>query len=269
MHRKDASLQIALRNAPNRRLVRIGPAHIDRVSINDALETISAMLSTERTAAQTVIAVNAQVLDAARRDQRLATVLAEADLVIADGMSLVFASRLLGSPLPERVTGVDLMLRVCELAAGAGKSVYLLGGRPGAAEGAASKLSGLFPELKSVGTDCPPFGFENNPLQSEAVIRKIQKAQPDILFVGFGAPKQEFWMKRYASLVPVSVMMAVGGSFDMLAGQVPRAPKWIQNLGFEWLFRLSCEPRRLWKRYLIGNLRFIQIVVNQRLRSSR
>jgi len=178
-------------------------------------------------------------------------------------MSVVAASRLLGQPCPERVAGIDLLVRLCERAAQTGASVYFLGGKPGKAEKTAGRLRAQFLGLKVSGVDCPPMGFEKDATQNAAVIDRITSAAPDFLFVGFGAPKQEIWINQYADSLPVKTMIGVGGSFEMLSGELPRAPRWMRQAGLEWLFRLRLEPGRLWKRYLLGNLRFMQIVAWQ------
>jgi N-acetylglucosaminyldiphosphoundecaprenol N-acetyl-beta-D-mannosaminyltransferase len=154
------------------------------------------------------------------------------------------------------------MVRLCETAAASGKTVYFLGGSPGAASCTASRLSKDLPRLNVVGVDCPPNGFLEDPDECNRVADRIESAKPDLLFVGLGAPKQEYWIERYAHL-PAKVMMGIGGSFEFVAGFRRRAPLVVQKVGFEWLWRLCMEPRRLWKRYLIGNSIFLFLVFRQ------
>lgn len=246
----------------NVRRVKVGDISLDRVTMNDAVELAFEHLSEEHERALVIETVNAQFVCLAREKQ-FSELVAKADMVVADGISVVAASRLLGEPVPERVTGVDLLVRLCAKAAETGASVYFLGGRPGAAEKTARRLSVEFPGLKVAGIDCPPMGFDKNPVQSADVLNRLMFAAPDFLFVGLGAPKQEIWINRYAEVLPVKTMIGVGGSFEIISGEFKRAPKWIQRAGLEWLFRLGQEPGRLWKRYLLGNLRFLQIVVWQ------
>jgi N-acetylglucosaminyldiphosphoundecaprenol N-acetyl-beta-D-mannosaminyltransferase len=234
--------------------------------MEQAAERIVQMAGEAQPSARLVAPVNAQLVNTASQDSRFANLLSGIDLVVADGMSLIHASRLLGCPLPERVPGVDLMVRVCERAAQQDLRIYFLGGKVGSAAKAAGMFVAKYPELKIVGIDCPPLGFDSNPSLTDEVIRQIRNAAPDLLFVGFGSPKQEYWMREFASQLPVKVMMAVGGSFDLLAGDPRRAPRWMQEASLEWLFRLLLEPRRLWKRYLLGNPRFALIVFQQFLR---
>jgi N-acetylglucosaminyldiphosphoundecaprenol N-acetyl-beta-D-mannosaminyltransferase len=170
-----------------------------------------------------------------------------------------------GRTLPERVAGVDLFQSLCAGAASANLKVFFLGGQVGSADLAAARLRERVPGL-DVETYCPPMGFENDPAELKHIAELIQKAQPRIVFVGLGAPKQERWIYEHGRKLGVNVYMGVGGSFEMVGGVVPRAPAWIQNIGCEWLYRLCREPRRMWRRYLIGNLHFIAIVVSQRVR---
>lgn len=184
-------------------------------------------------------------------------------LSVPDGVPLVWASRLLGTPLPGRVNGTDLFERVCEAAARAGLRVFLLGGRPGAAEGAARALRQRSPGLVVAGTCCPPMGFERDPAELERVDRAIRDAAPHVLFVALGAPKQEVWMHQRFPHLGVPVAVGIGGSFEMVSGMVPRAPRWMQRTGTEWLFRLAREPRRLLVRYATTNPRFVWMVARQ------
>ena len=145
--------------------------------------------------------------------------------------------------------------------------VFLLGGRPGSAELAATSLKSDYPGLKC-STYCPPLGFEQSATGLRQTADAITRVQPDLLFVALGAPKQEYWIYKHGLQLEVPVCIGVGGSFEIVGGVVPRAPMWAQDIGCEWLYRLCREPRRMWRRYLIGNLEFAVIVVRQRIRRS-
>lgn len=242
--------------------VSIDKVLLDPVTMNQAVERVSIMLEEVRERAAHVVTMNAQFVEIAHQEERFANLLRRADLSVADGLPLVWASRCLGQFVPERVAGVDFMVRLCETAATNGKTVYFLGGSPGAASCAAERLSENLPELNVVGVDCPPNGFMEDPEECDRVADRIGAAKPDLLFVGLGAPKQEYWIERYAHL-PAKVMMGIGGSFEFTAGFRRRAPIVIQKTGFEWLWRLCMEPRRLWRRYLIGNTMFVFLVFRQ------
>jgi N-acetylglucosaminyldiphosphoundecaprenol N-acetyl-beta-D-mannosaminyltransferase len=235
---------------------------LDPVTMSEAVDRVASMLEEVRGRAAHVVTMNAQFVEIAHQQTRFAEVLRRADLSVADGLSLVWASRWLGQFVPERVAGADLMVRLCEAAAFSGKSVYFLGGSPGAAACAAERLSKDLPQLVVAGVDCPPKGFLDDEDECSRVAKRIEAAKPDLLFVGLGAPKQEYWIERYAYL-PAKVMMGIGGSFEFLAGFRKRAPVMIQKIGFEWLWRLCIEPRRLWKRYLVGNTIFLFVVLKQ------
>jgi N-acetylglucosaminyldiphosphoundecaprenol N-acetyl-beta-D-mannosaminyltransferase len=214
----------------------------------------------------TVVGPNAHLVTMAEGNSRFAEAMRDADLAVPDGVSVVMASRLLGMPIPERVTGGDLMERMCAEAAHYGFRVFFLGGLLGAAAMAAHHLRSRYPGLRICGTYCPPVGFENDPAELERVGRAIADAAPDLVCVALGAPKQEIWMQENREHLHVGAIMAVGAALDTQAGMRRRAPRWIQAIALEWLFRLTMEPRRLWRRYLIGNAHFVLLVLRQWVR---
>lgn len=184
--------------------------------------------------------------------------LRNADLVTADGMPIVLLSRLLRRALPARVTGADMVPKICRRAAEEGLSVYVLGGDGETVEAALGKLNGEGQKLKVVGID--PAFVKLDEEQPEIVAR-INAAKPDILFVALGNPKQELWMGRNAAKLDAGVMIGVGGTFNFIAGRVKRAPKWMQKSGLEWVYRIVQEPGRLWKRYAYGLVKFAWLSV--------
>jgi len=232
---------------------------LDPVTMDEAVERVCVILGEARDRPAHVVTMNAQFVEMAHQEARFADVLRRADLSVADGLSVVWASRFLGQAIPERVAGADLMVRLCAAAAEDGKTVYFLGGSPGAASRTAERLTEEYPLLKVAGVDCPPIGFLNDQDQCKEVASRIERARPDLLFVGLGAPKQEYWIDRHSHL-PAKVMMGIGGSFELVSGFRRRAPVMLQKAGFEWLWRLCMEPKRLWKRYLLGNTIFIAVV---------
>jgi N-acetylglucosaminyldiphosphoundecaprenol N-acetyl-beta-D-mannosaminyltransferase len=181
----------------------------------------------------------------------------QADVVVADGMPVVWACRVQGTPVPERVAGSDLIRSLSVAAARARRSVYLLGGEPGTAEAAATRLVESAPGLVIAGTRCPPFGFERDPAQLEELRAALAAARPDVVFVALGSPKQELLIARLRDALPGAWWIGVGISFCFVAGTVRRAPRWLQRLGLEWLHRLVQEPRRLWARYLWSGPPFV------------
>ncbi|HUR29294.1 MAG TPA: WecB/TagA/CpsF family glycosyltransferase [Planctomycetota bacterium] len=181
---------------------------------------------------------------------------ARADLAVADGMPLVWACRLQGTPLPGRVAGSDLIWSLSRAAAENGSSVYLLGGDPGTAEAAASELRARFGPLRIAGTHCPAPGFEREPEALLEIEARLAAAAPAIVFVALGSPKQELLIDRLRARMPNTWWLGCGISFSFVSGHVERAPAWARTLGFEWLHRLMQEPRRLCRRYLVDGLPF-------------
>ena len=186
-----------------------------------------------------------------------------ADFVFADGMPLVWFSRLIGRPIPERVTGADLVPGLCEIAARKGLKVFMLGGAPDVTPDAADILRKRNTCLEIVGVSTPPLNFEDDDEINSTVIESINRVSPDILFIALGAPRQEVWAYRHRDQLDVGFILGVGGAFDFMAGRLNRAPEWVQKSGFEWLWRLVHEPKRLWKRYLVRDMRFIGIAYRE------
>jgi N-acetylglucosaminyldiphosphoundecaprenol N-acetyl-beta-D-mannosaminyltransferase len=181
----------------------------------------------------------------------------DADLVVADGMPLIWASRIAGEPLPERVSGSSMVWSICEAARARRQSVFLLGGDPGVGERAADVFRERYPGLKIVGTDCPPVGFERDGRELDRIERQLREANPRIVFVALGFPKQDLLIRLLRLALPQASFLGVGISLSYATGDVSRAPGWICGLGLEWAYRLSQEPtRRLARRYLVDGLPF-------------
>jgi N-acetylglucosaminyldiphosphoundecaprenol N-acetyl-beta-D-mannosaminyltransferase len=179
------------------------------------------------------------------------------DLVVPDGQPLVWALRLLGHDIGDRVYGPDLMDHACARAARTGRRMYLYGGRNhGALVQLTRNLRLRHPGLKIVGGYAPPFR-ELTDAEDEAVIADIGRSGAEVVWVGIGVPKQELWMARMSDRLPGRVLVGVGAAFDFHGGLIPQAPGWMQRRGLEWVFRLAHEPRRLWRRYLRYNPRFV------------
>jgi N-acetylglucosaminyldiphosphoundecaprenol N-acetyl-beta-D-mannosaminyltransferase len=242
----------------------MGRVPVDRIPMAyAAIWIVHALKQRELYSPLLVMGPNAQLVTLAERDRRFAEALQAAHLCVPDGISVVLASRLLGQPIPERVTGGDLMERLCAEAARHGFSVFFLGGLPGAAQTAAVNLQRRYPALKVAGTYCPPYNFERDPMESAHIRQLITEAAPDLLCVAFGAPRQEIWMHQNCPGLPIGAAIAVGAALDTQAGLRKRAPRWTHRAGVEWLYRLLHEPRRLWRRYLIGNGQFVLLVLRQ------
>jgi N-acetylglucosaminyldiphosphoundecaprenol N-acetyl-beta-D-mannosaminyltransferase len=205
---------------------------------------------------QWIITPNLDILRQGCQRPEIAALLRRADVLVADGMPLIWASRLQRTPLPERVSGSHIIWSIPEAAARHGKSIFLLGGAPGAAEACAKVLMEKFPSLRITGTYCPPFGFEKSHAEMERAGQAVAAAPADIVFVALSFPKGEHLIERIRGVAPKSWWIGVGISFSFVAGEVKKAPRWMQRAGLEWVHRLAQEPRRLARRYLIDGLPF-------------
>jgi N-acetylglucosaminyldiphosphoundecaprenol N-acetyl-beta-D-mannosaminyltransferase len=194
--------------------------------------------------AHLIVTANPETVMAARRDADLAVAIRSADLVVADGVGIIWAARRLGYTLPGRVAGIDLMAELCAWAAGNDRTVFLLGGGAGVAERAARTLVAIYPGLRVAGTRHGQTG-----LWDGAAVAEVSAARPDLLFAGLGMPLQEKWLAKHLDRLNVRLAMGVGGSLDVLAGRVRRAPPWARRLHLEWLYRLVHQPSR-WRRQL-------------------
>lgn len=204
-----------------------------------------------------VVTPNVDHIVMLQTDRPMFEIYRNADFVFADGMPLVWMSKFLPQlTLPMRVTGADLLPKVCGLAQERKLKVLFMGGQQGVAAKAAQKLRGIYPNLDIVGTYCPPFGFEHDPEETARMIGYCNLLKPDLLFLGVGAPKQEKWAAAHLHQLDVGPVLCVGAAFDFAAGTATRAPLVLQKLGLEWCWRLSQEPKRLWRRYVIQDSKF-------------
>ncbi|MEW5865614.1 MAG: WecB/TagA/CpsF family glycosyltransferase [Bacillota bacterium] len=221
------------------RTVNILGLKAHKVDMDDAVCRVREMLADGQV--HQVVTLNAEMAMLAQGDPALARIINCADLVVPDGVGVVWASRVLGNPLPGRVAGFDLMLELLACAERERWSVFLLGAAPGVAEEAASRLRARLPGLLVAGTHHGYLTEADDP----AVVEKLNATGAQLVFVAMGAPRQDKWIARNKSSLRPSICIGVGGSFDVLAGKVSRAPRWIGNAGLEWLYRLVLQPRRI------------------------
>jgi N-acetylglucosaminyldiphosphoundecaprenol N-acetyl-beta-D-mannosaminyltransferase len=205
--------------------------------------------------------LNAHTVNVYFSDPEYARIIDRANIVYADGQAVVWASRFLGDPLPERVSAADFFVSFCQRCADEGLSLFLLGSRPGVAEGAQRKLQDRVKGLRIVGTQHGHFQRADN----AAVVERIRAARPDVLIIGMGVPRQEKWTAENLERLGVPVGWCVGALFEYVSGTRRHAPHWMRRAGLEWLFRLVQEPGRLWQRYLIGNLQFVIRVLRHKI----
>ncbi|MBL7159453.1 WecB/TagA/CpsF family glycosyltransferase [Candidatus Microgenomates bacterium] len=220
---------------------------IDRVSIKTIVPELVGLVKEARKRPYFVTYLNAHCANLALKNQKYRQILKKADLVYADGFGIVLAARVFGYKLPGRLTAKDFFDEFCKRAEREGNTIYFLGGERGVAEKMTKTLKEKYPRLKILGNHHGCFGKSDE----KEIIRQVNILKPDFLLVGMGVPKQEQWLKKNLVHLKVKVGWCVGGLFDFVSGEKPKCPWWLGDLGFEWLFRLITEPKRLWKRYLI------------------
>lgn len=219
-------------------------ARLDALTMEETVERVAGFIRSGRP--HRIITLNPEFLYRAQFDERLMELVNRADLVTPDGVGIVWACRVAGEPVPERVTGIDLMLRLVKRAAGEGWRVFFLGAAPGVAGEAAGKLALAHPGLQVAGTHHGYFKDD----EGAKVAGLVREARADLLFVALGAPRQEQWIDRHLEETGAAAAMGVGGSFDVISGRVQRAPQWVQRLRLEWLARLLRDPSR-WRRQTV------------------
>lgn len=240
---------------PSEEKVDVCGLHVNALTAAEVLSRVLTAVRERRVGRQrsplVIFSANVDMLVKASRDSAFARELNSADLLLADGVPLLWMARLLGSRLPERVAGSDLVPMLAAHSAANSFSLFFLGSAPGVAEKAAARLARENPGLLVAGTLSPPMGFEADPLERDRVWKVLHEASADVVLVGLGAPKQERWIVSERERVPAAALVAVGGTFDIIADQKRRAPVLLQRAGLEWAWRMAQEPRRLGRRYLI------------------
>ena len=234
--------------------VHLDGTGFDRITESEVVAVVREAINAGR--GGRIVTPNIDILRQAQHNQRVRAYLDDADLIVADGMPLVWASKLSGTPLPERVAGSNLIWSLSEGLGRDGRSIFVVGGNPATAaepDGAtraAARLAAGCPGLRIAGTLCPPYGFERDEESFADLCRKVAGAEPDLVFVGLGFPKQEGVINRLRAELPRAWFIGCGAAVNFVAGDVERAPRWMQRTGLEWAHRLGTEPRRLAGRYL-------------------
>ncbi|MHB1757752.1 MAG: WecB/TagA/CpsF family glycosyltransferase [Leptospirillum sp.] len=240
------------------KIVQMFGISVASVTLGEASEVFSEMARKKET--RVIFTANAEHIALMSSNREFQKAYHGADFILADGMPLVWFSRLIGERLPERVTGSDLLPELCRMAEKKSLKVFFLGGTDDVTPKAIANLLKRFPALHVVGFATPWIDLANDEEIHSDLIETINQSGADIVFIGFGAPKQEIWLTRNKDRLKTGIVISVGGTFDFLAGKTVRAPLWMQKSGQEWLWRLLHEPKRLWRRYLIGNIRFCKLV---------
>lgn len=232
--------------------------YVDNLTIKEALDRVNELIINKNPSY--IVTPNVDHIVKLETDKEFQQVYREADLILTDGMPLIWISKVKKIPIKEKVSGSDLFPEVCKLAASKGYKLFLLGAAEGVAAKAAENLKVKYTGLNVVGTYSPSYGFEKNQYEIERIIEIVNEAKPDILAVGLGAPKQEKFLYNYRNQLNVPVSLAIGASIDFEAGNIKRAPKWMQKSGLEWSYRLIKEPKRMFKRYIIDDIKIFRLI---------
>ena len=211
------------------------------------------------------VVINAGKINLMQKDKELTKIINECPLINADGQSIVWASKFLGNKLPERVAGIDIFINLIKLASEKGYKPYFFGAKDEVVKKVVKTFKETYPNLNIAGYRNGYFTDE----ESEVIAKDIRDSGADMLFVAFSSPKKEYWIKENMEIMKIPFAMGVGGSFDVIAGKTKRAPKWMQKYGLEWFFRFIQEPKRMFRRYIIGNLKFTFLVLKNKLRGEK
>lgn len=241
------------------KILNVNFTNIDQKQL---LETV--FLNIEKREKTSIVFVNVDVVMNAEKDINLQKILDESELVLADGMPLIWISKLFHTPLAEKISGSDFVPCLCREAARKGKKIFLVGGGPGVADRAADNLKMRYPQIKIVGWYAPPYGFEKEQTEIDRINRKINNAGPDIVIVCLGCPKQEKYVYENRDKFDAPVIVCAGATIDFLAGNIKRCPAWMSSHGLEWFYRFLQEPRRLFKRYFIDDIKILRLIIKYR-----
>lgn len=236
--------------------------HVNNLTLQETAETIGQLIDARQKAY--VVEVNVDVMVKLEKDAELRRITNDADLVLVDGQPLVWVSKLYRRPVKEKVSGSDLSISLCRMAAEKGYTVFILGGKEGVADQAKEKMETQFPGLRVVGTCAPPLGFEKDEIELAKVRQAISAVSPDLVLCCLGCPKQEKWIDANYRDIDAHVFLCAGATVDFLAGNVKRAPAWISRIGLEWFYRFLKEPKRLFKRYFIDDMQLFRLILKYR-----
>ena len=232
--------------------------YVNNLSMKDCLDAIDSLVTPDKKSY--IVAVNVDVIVKLEDDPYLKKIVDNADLVLVDGKPLQWIAKYQGNPIKEKISGSDLVPLLLKQASDKGQSVFIIGGKDGIAQKAKSNIEKTNPLIKIVGTYAPPFGFEKDQNELDKINSIISDCHPDIVIACFGCPKQEKWIYENYLKYEAKLSVCAGATVDFLAGNVKRAPKWISNIGFEWFYRFLQEPKRLFRRYFVDDVRILKLV---------
>lgn len=232
--------------------------YVNNVDMDETICEIEDMIAGNRKSY--LVAVNVDVIMKIEKDPYLKEITDKADMVLVDGKPLIWISKLHKKPIKAKISGSDLVPRLCEVASEKGYTIFILGGQEGVAAAAKEKLEEKLPGIQIVGTYAPPFGFEKDGQELERIDKMIAAAKPDLMIACFGCPKQEKFVYEHYQKYGAKVSVCAGATVDFLAGNVKRAPKWMSDHGLEWLYRFFQEPKRLFKRYFVDDVKILRLI---------
>lgn len=235
---------------------------VDNITMEEAVQRIDELISQRNSSY--VVTPNLDHIVIMEKDKEFHEIYNNADLVVTDGKPLIWISKLLGTPIKEKISGSDLFPKMCNMCANRGYSIFILGAAEGVADKAAENLKASYSELNIVGTYSPPIGFENNEIELKKIASLIEQTRPDVLAVSLGSPKGEKFIYRHLKEYNIPLSISIGATIDFEAGNVKRAPKWMADHGFEWLYRITQDPKRLIKRYWNDAVKIIPIYIKHR-----
>ncbi len=236
--------------------------YINNMDMDETIDAIETMLDGE--GKNYIVPINVDVVMKIENDSYLKEIIDNADLVLIDGKPLVWISNWYNKPIKAKISGSDLVPLLCERSLKKGYTIFLIGGRDGIAQKAKARLEKELPGIKIVGTYAPPFGFETDVREIKKINQMITAAHPDLLIVCFGCPKQEKWIYENYKKYDAKVSICAGATVDFLAGNVARAPHWMSDHGLEWFYRFMQEPKRMFKRYFIDDVKIIKLILKYR-----
>ena len=246
-----------------KRRVPILNTYIDALTMEETISEVEKIIA--RGVPTQHVVINANKVNLMNEDPELKRIVNECPLINADGISILWAAKVLGLPIKERVTGIDLFLNLVKVASEKGYKIYLFGAKEEVVRKVKKVFEEEYPTLQIVGYRNGYFTEEDEP----EIVKNMAESGADMMFVAFSSPKKEYWINKYIDQLNIPFVMGVGGSFDVVAGVTERAPKWVQIRGFEWLYRLVQEPRRMWRRYVIGNAQFIGYTVKAKIEQEK
>lgn len=241
---------------------RLLNTYVNNLSMRETIDEIEKMIACEKKSY--VVAINVDVVMKIEHDSYLKKITDDADMVLVDGKPLIWVSKIHKNPVKAKISGSDLVPLLCAEAANKGHSLFIIGGKEGIAEKAKIRLKEQYPTINVVGTYAPPFGFENDPKELDKINNMISEKKPDLLIACFGCPKQEKWIYENYQKYDAKVSICAGATVDFLAGNVNRAPKWMSEHGLEWFYRFLQEPKRMFRRYFIDDIKIVKLILKYR-----